>query len=69
MQTPADLAKQVKAHFDNRDFEAGMKVINEVLKRSDSHLDAGAQLRQAQQNVEDEKLREEFEIHVANLKH
>jgi tetratricopeptide (TPR) repeat protein len=69
MQTPADLAKQVKAHFDNGDFEAGMKVINEVLKRSGSHLDAGAQLRQAQQNVEDEKLREEFEIHVANLKH
>ena len=68
MQTPADLAKRVKTHFDNRDFEALMRVVNQALKLPDDNLDAGAQLREIQGNLEDEKLREEFEIHVENLK-
>jgi len=63
-----DLNQRVKAYFDNRDFEGLMQVINEALKLHDSGLDAGVHLREIQQSVDDEKLREEFEIHVENLK-
>jgi tetratricopeptide (TPR) repeat protein len=68
MQTPTELAKQVKAHFDNRDYEALIRVINEALNLDPSGLDAGTPLREIQGKLEDEKLREELEIHVANLK-
>jgi len=68
MQTPADLAKQVKTHFDNRDYEALMRVINQALNLNPGGPGAGAQLRGIQGQLEDEKLREEFEIHVENLK-
>jgi hypothetical protein len=68
MSDPSDLAEQVKTHFDNRDYEALMRVVNQALGLSDVNLDTGAQLRGIQGQIEDEKLREEFEIHVANLK-
>lgn len=68
MQTPADVAKQVRTHFDNRDFEALMRVINQALNLNPGSLAAGSQLREIQGKLDDEELREEFEIHVANLK-
>jgi len=68
MSNPSDLAEQVKTHFENRDFEALMRVVNQALGQSDVKLAAGGQLREIQGQIEDEKLREEFEIHVANLK-
>ena len=68
MQTPADLAKQVKTHFENRDFEALMRVINQALNVSPDELDGRSQPGELEQKLEAEKLQEEFEIHVANLK-
>jgi hypothetical protein len=68
MSNPSDLAEQVKTHFENRDFEALMRVVNQALGQSDVKLAAGGQLPEIQGQIEDEKLREEFEIHVANLK-
>lgn len=68
MSSPSELAKQVKAHFDNRDFDALMRVVNQALGVRDESLDVGAQLREVQGQLGDEKLQEEFEIHVANLK-
>src|SRR6266850_782816 len=68
MQTPADLARQVKTHFNNRDFEALMRVMSQALNLNPGGLAAGSQLREIQGKLDDEKIREEFEIHVANLK-
>jgi tetratricopeptide (TPR) repeat protein len=68
MRTPPDLAKQVKDHFDNRDFEGLIRVIDEILRKREGPLPAEDPLRAAEQSLRDEKLREEFEIHVENLK-
>jgi hypothetical protein len=68
MSDSTDLSQRVKTYFDNRDFDGLMQVINVALKQSDGRLDAGAHLRGIQQSVDDEKLREEFEIHIENLK-
>jgi tetratricopeptide (TPR) repeat protein len=68
MQTPVDLARQVKTHFDNRDFEALMRIMSQALNLNPGGLAAGSELHEIQGKLDDEKIREEFEIHVANLK-
>jgi hypothetical protein len=68
MRTPPDLAKQVKDHFDNRDFEGLIRVVDEILRKREGPLPAEDPLRAGEQSLKDEKLREEFEIHVENLK-
>jgi tetratricopeptide (TPR) repeat protein len=65
----AELTRKMRAYFDNRDFEALKRVVEEALRR-DSRKSAAdnACHRIDSRRLEEEQLKAEFETHVQNLK-
>jgi len=63
-----DFLSQGKSHFEDQDFEACLKVLNEALGLDPGNTEATSLLVEAQKKLEDLRLEEELVVHIENLK-
>ena len=63
-----DLLSQGRQSLANRDYEACMAVMSEILHVAPENLEAVSCLEEAQRKLEDQRLEEELVIHLENLK-
>jgi tetratricopeptide (TPR) repeat protein len=63
-----DLLSQGKSHFENQEFEACLKMMNEALSLDPGNSEATGLLAETQKKLEDRRLEEELVIHIENLK-
>jgi hypothetical protein len=68
MSDPIDLTAKVKNCFDNRDYEGLVQVMNWSSKTNPDDREPERNKGDEQRILEDQKLAEEFEIHIENLK-
>jgi tetratricopeptide (TPR) repeat protein len=68
MSHPDQLLHQGKTHFQAKDYEACIAVMNELLSEDPCHTEAAWLMKEAQRQWEAQRSLEEFEIYVENLK-
>src|SRR5437773_1604915 len=68
MSHPDQLLHQGKTHFQAKDYEACIAVMNELLSEDPCHTEATWLMKEAQRQWEAQRSLEEFEIYVENLK-
>src|SRR5439155_19757275 len=63
-----ELLSTGKAYFENKDYDACLKVMNQALEVDPSNSEAANLVREAQKKLEDQRLEEELAITMENLK-